>query len=95
MNPTIIIVIAVLTLLNLVSFCLMAYDKRCAKGGKWRVSEKALFISAACFGGLGGVLGMQLCRHKTKHWYFRVFFPLMLLAQIALLFIAYRLWAAK
>lgn len=96
MNTTAIIIAgAVLLVLNLISFGLMAYDKRCAKGGKWRVSEKALFISAACFGGLGGVLGMQLCRHKTKHWYFRVFFPLMLLAQIALLFIAYRLWAAK
>ena len=38
---------------------------------------------------------MYLLHHKTRHWYFRAFFPLMLLAQIALLFIAYRLWAAK
>ena len=77
---------------NLFSFSLMAFDKRCAKAGKWRVPEKTLFLAAACFGALGGVLGMQLCRHKTKHWYFRVFFPLMLAAQIALLAWGYGMW---
>ncbi len=95
MNTTAVIIAgAALLILNLLSFGLMAYDKRCAQRGGWRVSEKALFISAACFGGLGGVLGMQLCRHKTKHWYFRVFFPLFLLVQAALLFFAYRTWIA-
>ena len=89
---TIAMLAAALATLNLFSFCLMAYDKRCAKKGKWRVSEKALFLAAACFGALGGVLGMQLCRHKTKHWYFQVFFPLMLIAQIALLVWGYLTW---
>lgn len=92
MNTTVIIAAAALAVLNLISFGLMAYDKRCAKAGKWRVSEKALFLAAACFGALGGVLGMQLCRHKTKHWYFQVFFPLLLVAQIALLAWAYLTW---
>lgn len=36
-------------------------------------------------GGLGGTLGMFLLRHKTRHWYFRVFFPLFLVLQLALL----------
>ena len=83
------IILAVLAVLNLVSFCLMAYDKRCAKSGKRRVPEKTLFLAAACFGGLGGVLGMTLCRHKTKHWYFQVFFPLFLIIQIALFTVGY------
>ena len=78
-----------LVILNLVSFSLMAYDKHCARAGKWRVPEKTLFIAAACFGGLGGVLGMTLCRHKTRHWYFRVFFPALLILQIALLVFGY------
>ena len=77
--------LAVLTVMNAAAFALMAHDKRCARRGKWRVPERTLFLVTACFGGLGGVMGMQLLRHKTKHWYFRVFFPLMLLAQIALL----------
>ena len=90
MNTTVILIVAaVLAVLNLVSFGLMAYDKRCAKAGKWRVPEKSLFIATGCFGGLGGVLGMFLCRHKTKHWYFRVFFPVMLVVQIALLVVGY------
>lgn len=90
MNPLIIIG-AALILLNLVSFSLMAYDKRCAKEGKRRVPEKNLFIAAACFGGLGGVLGMILCRHKTRHWYFRVFFPGLLILQAVLVFLCCRL----
>lgn len=77
--------VVLLTVFNGFSFGLMAYDKHCAKRGKWRVSEKALFLSAACFGALGGVLAMHLMRHKTKHWYFRVFFPIMLVVQAAML----------
>ena len=74
-----------LLVLNLLSFGLMAYDKRCAKAGKRRIPEKTLFLSTACFGGLGGVLGMRICRHKTKHRSFQIFFPLILILQILLL----------
>ena len=80
-----ILLIAALAALNLLFFGLMAFDKRRARMKGRRVPEKTLFLAAACFGGLGGVLGMQLCRHKTKHWYFQVFFPLMLAVQIGLL----------
>ena len=86
---TIPIIIGILAVLNLVSFSLMAADKRRAQSGKWRIPEKTLFLAAACFGGLGGVLGMTLCRHKTKHWYFRVFFPLLLIVQVVLLIVGF------
>ena len=90
MNDVLIPAAAVLLIiLNIISFCLMAYDKHCAKAGKRRVPEKVLFISAALFGGLGGVLGMTLMRHKTKHWYFKLFFPVFLVVQIAVLVFAY------
>ena len=89
-----VIAAAALAALNLLSFGLMAYDKRCAQTGKWRVPEKTLFLAAACFGGLGGVLGMALCRHKTQHWYFRVFFPLFLAVQTMLLILGWRAWLA-
>ena len=39
----------------------------------------------ACFGGLGGVLGMKVFHHKTRHRYFKVFFPVLLVVQIVLL----------
>ena len=50
-----------------------------------RVPEKRLFLVTACFGGLGGVLGMKVFHHKTQHWYFRVFFPVLLMVQVILL----------
>ena len=78
-------VIIALAALNLLSFGLMAADKKRARSGQRRIPEKTLFLAAACFGGLGGTLGMFLCRHKTKHWYFRLFFPLFLAAQAAAL----------
>ena len=81
----VILVLAALVVLNVISFGLMAYDKRCARQGKWRVPERWLFLTTACFGGLGGVLGMKLLRHKTRHWYFKAFFPTLLIIQIALL----------
>ena len=77
--------LAVLAAMNVASLALMGHDKRCARQGKWRVPEKTLFLVTACFGGLGGVLGMKVFHHKTQHWYSKVFFPVLLIVQIALL----------
>ena len=85
MEPKNIVILVLLLLLNLISFFLMRHDKQCAKKNKRRVPEKTLFLSAILFGALGGTLGMFLFRHKTKHWYFRVFFPLLLFLQAAVL----------
>ena len=75
---------AALVVLNVISFSLMAYDKRCARSGKRRVPEKTLFLTAALFGAAGGTAAMWVFRHKTKHWYFAVFFPLMTAIQAAI-----------
>ena len=87
MNRQTVVVIAlvVITVMNLVSFALMGIDKLRARRCAWRISEKALFLTTACFGGLGGVLGMRVFHHKTQHWYFKVFFPVLLVVQIVLL----------
>ena len=82
---TILIVMGVVIVMNVVAFTLMGIDKRRARRGAWRISERALFMMTACFGGLGGVLGMKVFHHKTQHWYFRVFFPVLLVLQIAIL----------
>ena len=74
-----------LVIANLTSYLLMRHDKRCAQRGARRVPEARLFLATALFGGLGGVLGMQRLRHKTKHWYFKIFFPLLLVLQIIVL----------
>ena len=84
-QTVVVIALAVIAVMNVVAFTLMGIDKRRARRGVWRISEKALFLTTACFGGLGGVLGMKVFHHKTQHWYFRVFFPVLLVLQIAIL----------
>ena len=49
------------------------------------MSEKALFLPVLLGGGLGGTLGMRVFHHKTRHWYFRFGFPLLLVLQLAAL----------
>ena len=85
MTTKTVIILVLFLLLNLFSFLLMRHDKQCAKKNRRRVPEKTLFLSAILFGALGGTLGMFLFRHKTKHWYFRVFFPLLMVVQAVLL----------
>ena len=74
-----------LLVMNLLAFSLMGIDKVKAKRGAWRIPEKTLFLATALFGGLGGTLGMTFFRHKTKHWYFKLGFPALLVIQIVLL----------
>ena len=69
---------------NLVLFALMGIDKRKAIQGKWRIPEKTLFGLALAGGSIGGIAGMQLFRHKTKHASFKLGFPAILAAQLVL-----------
>ena len=78
-------ILAIIAIMNIAALALMGYDKKRARQGKWRVPEKMLFLVTACFGGLGSVLGMKVFHHKTQHWYFKVFFPVLLVVQIVLL----------
>lgn len=68
---------------NLAGVWLCFTDKRRARRGRWRVREKTFFITALLGGGPGVWAGMYLFRHKTKHWYFVVFIPLIALAEYA------------
>ncbi len=71
--------------MTLVGFLTMFIDKRRAIKHKWRISEKTLFVVAIMGGSIGSNLGMMICRHKTKHWYFVIGMPMILIFQIILL----------
>ena len=70
---------------SIVAFAMMGIDKRRAKReGMRRIPEKTLFLAAILGGSIGAVAGMQIFRHKTKHWYFVWGMPAILIAHIAL-----------
>ncbi len=79
-----IIVVIYLIAVNLVAIVMYGTDKRRAKQGKWRISEKALIIIAVIGGSIGALTGMYGFRHKTKHRAFRYGIPLILIGQILL-----------
>jgi len=71
-------------IINVVGFFLMGIDKMRAKKQVWRIPEKTLFLIAVLGGSVGTNVGMYVFRHKTKHWYFVIGMPLILIAQVAL-----------
>ncbi len=71
-------------IVNVIGFFLMGIDKLRAKKQVWRVPEKTLFLLALIGGSIGTNAGMYVFRHKTKHWYFVVGMPIILIAQVAL-----------
>ncbi len=73
-----------LIVMNVLGFIVMAIDKSKAKKERWRIPEKTLFLFSLLGGSIGTWAGMYAFRHKTKHWYFVVGMPAILIAQIAL-----------
>ena len=67
---------------NITAFALFGADKRKARRNAWRISEKALFLSAVLGGSLGALIGMRLFHHKTKHWYFVIGIPTIFVLQV-------------
>ncbi len=80
----VLILLAYLVIINACLFFMMGADKRKAKKGKMRIPEAKLFLFAILGGSIGGIAGIYLFRHKTKHKSFTVGFPLILLFQLAL-----------
>ena len=71
-----------LILINIITFVVMGIDKKKAKFGKWRISESALFTLVLSGGGIGGIAGMYVFRHKTKKMRFVIGFPAILIFEI-------------
>ena len=83
--PAVSYLLVLMAVMSVFLFTMMGLDKAKARRGAWRISEKALFVFALLGGAPGGTAGMFLFRHKTRHWTFRLGFPLLAAAQLALL----------
>ena len=73
-----------LAFINFLLFVLMGVDKAKAKRGARRFPEATLFFLAVLGGSIGGIAGMAAFHHKTLHNSFRIGFPAVLTAQLAL-----------
>ena len=71
-----------LVAINLITFVTMYVDKKKAIWGKWRIKESTLFTLVFLGGGIGGIAGMYLFRHKTKKTRFVIGFPLILITEV-------------
>lgn len=72
--------------MNVATFLLFAYDKRCAQRGRWRVDEITLLAFALAGGSLGALVAMQAFHHKTRKRAFQVSVPLFLAIHIVIIF---------
>lgn len=62
----------------------MGIDKSKARRQAWRIPEKTLFLISLLGGSVGTWMGMYIFRHKTKHWYFVVGMPVILVLQLVI-----------
>ena len=63
MNETVLLFAIPLTSIN---FLLFGYDKFQAKRNGWRIPERVLLGLTLLGGGIGGLAGMLVFRHKTR-----------------------------
>lgn len=83
-------ILGYLVIINIVTFVVYGIDKWKAKRGNWRISEATLLMLAVIGGTIGALLGMKVWHHKTMHLKFKYGLPLILLAQIALIYLIIR-----
>jgi uncharacterized membrane protein YsdA (DUF1294 family) len=83
-NNIILIIGVYLLVMNIIGLAVMGIDKSRARRHAWRIPEKMLFLVSILGGSIGTWAGMYIFRHKTKHWYFVVGMPTILVLQIAL-----------
>lgn len=74
-----------LVIINLITFCVFGFDKWQAINRHSRVRNATLLGLCFIGGALGGLLGMQTFRHKTRTWYYTIPVPIMLVVQIILI----------
>jgi uncharacterized membrane protein YsdA (DUF1294 family) len=72
-----------LAAVNLLTFIIYVWDKRCAVKGRRRVPERTLITLALLGGSPAALLGMLAARHKTRKPKFFIGVPAILALQLA------------
>ena len=74
-----------LLLINIISFIVAITDKKRAVKQSWRISESFLMLLSFLGGGVGLLLGLLLCNHKTRKIKFMVGVPIIILIEVIVL----------
>ena len=75
--------LAYLALVNVIACVVFLIDKRQARRGLHRLSERSLLLLCFLGGSIGAFLGMQIMQHKTHKRWFQMQFQSILLMQVA------------
>lgn len=73
--------------INVVTFAAYGADKRAATNGAWRIPEAHLHTLEFFGGWIGAYIGQKVFHHKTKKKSFQAMFWLMLVLQLAAVYI--------
>lgn len=73
--------------INILAFNVYGIDKWRAAHGRWRIPESTLLGLAVIGGSIGALLGMKVWHHKTKHKKFVFGLPLILIAQLVIVYL--------
>lgn len=68
------ILLALYLLMGGITFMVYAEDKRRARLGRYRISEKTLHALEVLFGWFGALIAQQVFRHKTRKQPFQLVF---------------------
>jgi uncharacterized membrane protein YsdA (DUF1294 family) len=85
--------LALLVLINLITFWSFRYDKRQSQTGGWRISESTLLSLALVGGSVGAKVAQRRYRHKTRKEPFRSRLNFICVLN-CLAILVYGLWAA-
>lgn len=77
-----------LSVINIISFIVIAIDKGKAKKKNYRISENTIIVLSIIGGSVGTLMGMTMFRHKTKKKKFYIGVPIIyLINQIIIIII--------
>lgn len=79
------IVFGYIIIINIAAFVMFGNDKKKAAGKRTRRTPEKSLLKVCFWGGAaGGLIGMQIFRHKTLHKKFTVLVPIMFVIQLIL-----------